>query len=460
MKISDNKYNIDEYLPDGAKYILEQLQLHHHSAWIVGGCVRDFLMKKKPSDWDICTNALPEEILLIFKKTIPTGIKHGTISVLENGDVYEVTTLRIDGEYGDNRRPDQVIFTKDIEMDLSRRDFTMNSIAMDVLGQITDPFKGSEDISLNIIRCVGDPDKRFKEDGLRMLRALRFKAQLHFAIDETTANGIRKNHLLIKNISSERIKSELEKILLSENPGDIYGLHDFGLLDSIMPELIPSIHTYQTNTFHEQTVAAHTAKALKASPSSPIIRWAVLFHDIGKPNRMTVDEAGTTHFYGHEKESVQLSKAIMERLHFSNEYIEKISKLILLHDLWIEPTERSVRRAINKISEELFPLFLELKKADISGQHPRYVEDRLRRIPEIENILEGIKLKNQCFSLKNLKVNGTDLIQLGITPGIQIGNILNELLEMVLDEPALNTAEALLEKAKSLKDQEHERTET
>lgn len=458
MKTMNDFEATKKHIPDNVKRIIDRLSEFNHRSWLVGGCVRDLILEKVPVDWDICTSALPEEIISIFEKTVPTGIKHGTITVIINdgtngaNEAFEVTTLRIDGVYKDNRRPESVVFTKDIEHDLARRDFTMNSIALDINGEYVDPFGGIEDIEAQLIRSVGDPDKRFNEDGLRMIRAIRFHAQLGFEIHEATIAAIKKNASLINNISPERIKIELEKIITSENPGLIYSMSDFGLLEHIIPELLPSITTYQNNTFHEQTVAVHTSRAMKAADDSPLIRWAVLFHDIGKPNMMTMDDNGVTHFYGHEKESSILAEHIMRRLKFSREYMDKIVKLILVHDLRIEPTEKSIRRAVNRISEELFPLFIKIKKADISGQHPRYYEERLKRIPEIETLLANAIEKHECFSLRSLHVNGSDIIKLGFKPGREIGEILNQLLELVLDDPELNKYEILIEKARELKD--------
>lgn len=450
MKTLDSFEKMKEHIPTKVNFIFKELEASGKKGWLVGGCVRDLLMDKIPCDWDICTTALPEEIISIFKKTVPTGIKHGTVTVIENKESYEVTTLRIDGDYIDNRRPDSVVFTEAIESDLARRDFTMNSIAIDMDGVITDPFGGIHDISIGLIKSVGNADTRFKEDSLRMLRAIRFKAQLDFEIDKDTEESIRTNAKLIKNISSERIKIEIEKTITSKNPGLIFTFNDYGLLEQIMPELLPSITTYQTNTFHEQTVAVHTARALKASDSSPLIRWAVLFHDIGKPNVMTVGDDGVTHFYGHEKESAILAERIMKRLKFPRDFMEKIVKLILVHDLRIEPSEKSVRKAICRISEELFPFFIEIKKADISGQHTRYY-DRFKRIPEIESILESVREKNECYSLKDLNIDGNDLLKLGIKPGPHVGKMLGLLLDIVIDDPALNKKEILIEKVKEIK---------
>lgn len=438
------KYNESISIPQKVQYILDTLQERGHKAFVVGGCVRDCILGKVPIDWDIATDAVPEQVKQFFPKTVDTGIKHGTVTVIIDGITFEVTTYRIDGEYLDFRKPDSVIFTSSIEEDLSRRDFTINAIAYNLSEGIVDPFGGILDIEAGVIRTVGDPDKRFREDALRMLRAVRFSAQLGFSIDDGTMKSIERNSQLMENISGERIRDELTKILLSSNPFCFSLLMDTKLIRHTLPEFESCFLTDQNNPYHAYNVAMHTLHSVANIERDRILRWTMLFHDIGKPGMKTTDGKGIDHFYNHQQLSVKLSKAAMLRLRFDKKSMDRILLLVKFHDMTIKTEYMSVRRAMCKVGEDLFEDLLKVIEADKKAQNPKLLEERNKKFARLWEIYKDIREKGQCTSLKALAVNGDDLIALGIKPGKGIKELLDGLLEKVIAEPELNTKERLL----------------
>jgi tRNA nucleotidyltransferase (CCA-adding enzyme) len=435
-------------LPEEAFQIIQVLNKNGHRAHVVGGCVRDSILGRKPGDWDITTSAKPETVKTLFPKTIDTGIKHGTVSVLLKGKRFEVTTYRIDGEYVDNRRPDCIEFTTSIVLDLSRRDFTINAIAYHPLEGLIDPFNGLMDIKNRIIKTVGNACDRFKEDALRMLRAIRFSAQLNFAIESATLEAMKSNNHLIQNISFERIRDELTKILISDHPDKFVLLKDTHLLEHIMPEFCACFETPQKNPYHVYNVAEHILKAVANIENEEVLRWIMLLHDIGKTITRTTDEMGIDHFYGHEEESVRISGKILRKLKFNKKSIDIILRLIKHHDRVIEPNVKAVRRAVSVVGKDIFEDLLKVKKADNQAQNPEFCQDRLKNLERIKNIFQNIKEKQECLGIKDLEINGHDLIALGYRQGKEIGIVLNRLLQTVLENPDMNSKDRLIQKAR------------
>lgn len=431
-------------VPPKVNHIIDVLQSNGYQAYVVGGCIRDCILGVEPGDWDIATDALPLALKQLFPRTVDTGIKHGTVTVLADGTGYEVTTYRVDGEYIDFRKPENVTFTKSITEDLSRRDFTINAMAYNPDRGLVDPFGGIQDIEARTIRTVGDPDKRFKEDALRMLRAVRFSAQLGFSVSEGTKASISKNHQLIANISAERIREELTKTLLSDNPLCFSLLMETKLIRYTLPEFEPCFSTVQNNPYHSYDVATHTLLSVSNIKKDKVLRWTMLLHDIGKPGTRTTDEKGIDHFYNHQMLSVKLSAEAMKRLRFDNRSTDRILQLIKHHDLHIKLEHKAVRKAISKVGEDVFPELLQVMEADKKAQNPSLMAERTVRFAKLWEIYNDIREKGQCTSLKSLAVNGDDLIALGMKPGREMKQQLGSLLERVIDQPELNNREALL----------------
>ena len=436
---------------DGAKAIIERLQLAGFEAYIVGGAVRDLVMGKTPHDYDITTSAKPAEIKSVFKRTIDTGIAHGTVTVVENGVGYEVTTFRTESGYADSRHPDSIDFVANIEEDLTRRDFTINAMCYNDLSGIIDRHGGQEDLKARLIRTVGNPERRFTEDALRMLRAVRFSAVLGFEIEEETANAIKKCAALIRKVSSERILGELNKILLSANPIYIGKLRELGLMHYILPELDVCFDTPQKNKYHIYDVGNHILHATAETKRDLILRWAALLHDIGKPICMSTDSNGIIHFYGHHKESASLASNVLRRLKMDNDSQRDIIALIENHDVRIEPTPPAVKRMLAKVGDKLFLKLLSLQISDNRAKNEKYLTDKLNRIEAVRKVYENVLAEGQPYMLSDLVVNGRDLIKLGFKAGREIGDTLKILLGEVLISPELNTREHLLKRAKEIK---------
>ena len=431
-------------LPEKVNTIIKTLQAHGYEAYAVGGCVRDSILGRIPDDWDITTSATPQETKALFHRTFDTGIEHGTITVLIEKDAFEVTTYRVDGEYEDSRHPKEVTFTRCLKEDLLRRDFTINAMAYNDTEGLVDIFGGIEDLEKKVIRCVGNARERFGEDALRIMRAVRFAAQLGFEIEEDTKAGIIEIAPTLANISAERIQVELIKMMVSPNPTLLRKAYELGITKIILPEFDAMMETKQETPHHMYDVGEHTLKAIESVRADKVLRLTMLFHDIAKPKRKTVDEQGVAHFKMHDVEGAEMTKQILRRLKFDNDTMNKVVKLVQYHDYRMPAKPTNVRRAMNKIGEELFPYYLEVRMADTLAQSDYMREEKLQNLEEICACYEEILEKSECVSLKTLAVTGKDLIADGMEPGKEIGRVLGILLEHVLDDPSLNQKEILL----------------
>lgn len=437
-------------IPTAANELIHTLQKNGYSAYVVGGCVRDSILGRKPNDWDICTSATPDEMLEIFKdrKIIETGLQHGTVTVVVDGEPFEITTYRIDGEYSDNRRPDTVTFTDKLVEDLRRRDFTINAMAYNDTEGLIDPFNGLEDIKYQKIQCVGSAKERFGEDALRILRAIRFAAQLDFSIMSGTDWEIHRQYKSLENISIERICSEFCKIASTDNfcvelllYKDVFSL--------FIPELKDMFDFPQNNPWHIYNVFDHTIHAIEHCESDDlIVRLAVFFHDFGKPHSYQDGENGVRRFTGHWEVGANMTDNIMKRLRFDNDTRNKVVSLVYYHDLSIK-NRKDIKKLLNIIGVEQFERLLEIKRADAKAHNPIYVKERIENIDNIEQIFNEIVINDECFSLKKLDINGSDLISIGYKPGKELGIILQELLDCVIEEEIYNNKEDLLRLAKN-----------
>lgn len=419
------------------------------AAYLVGGCVRDYIMGNAAHDFDITTDARPEQIKAVFQSytTLDFGMQHGTITVVLAGLSIEITTFRIDGEYLDNRRPAQVMFSDSLEADLARRDFTINAVAYNIIDGFQDFFGGSVDINNKLIRAVGQADKRFAEDALRILRGLRFAAVFGFAIERETARAMFANKELLKNISVERIFVEFKKLLCGKQAAGI--LNEFiEIFAVIIPELLPMKGFAQHNPYHSYDVLTHTLKAVANVDSQAHLRLAALFHDIGKPATFTRGEDGIGHFYGHMNVSTNLTEAILTRLHADNETKKKVVTLVKYHDTQIIAEEKYVKRWLHKLGITAFNDLLALKKGDMIGQKGNINDPRLAGLLELERLAQQVVATGEAFNLKSLAVSGHELLELGIPQGQQLGIILNRLLELVIEGELVNKREELIKYVK------------
>lgn len=435
-------------LPRKVIMIINNLTLHGYEAFAVGGCVRDSILCRRPEDWDITTSAKPEEIKRLFRRTVDTGIEHGTVTVMIGKDGFEVTTYRVDGLYEDSRHPREVTFTTNLEEDLKRRDFTINAMAYNDEIRLVDVFGGMQDLNHHLIRCVGDPMERFSEDALRILRAVRFSAQLAFPIEPGTADAVRALAPTLKNISAERIQVELVKLLTSDHPELIQDAYELGITKIILPEWDEMVGVGQNTPHHKYDVADHTLHALKNVKKSKILRLTMLFHDMGKPSMKTTDEKGRDHFKGHALVSEEIARKVLRRLKFDNETVKTVTRLVCYHDYRIEATPQNVRRAMNRIGVELFPYYLAVRMADVKAQSPYKRRAKIENIVEMRKIYQETLIHGHCVTLRQLAVSGRDLMKLGMQPGREMGDMLNELLELVLDEPEFNEKEKLCDYVK------------
>jgi len=429
-------------IPVPVKTILSILEESGYTAHCVGGCVRDALLGREPNDWDVTTSAKPERVMELFAgQAIPTGVQHGTVTVQAGGMSVEVTTHRKDGLYLDNRRPSCVDFSASLEEDLARRDFTVNAMAMDLRGTLTDLFGGREDLSAGVIRCVGDPEQRFREDGLRIIRALRFSAQLGFSVDRETSAAIRACRELLRNIAAERLEVELTKLLCGKRMLDVL-LGYPEVLGVIMPEILPAVGFDQRNRHHCYDVWEHTARATAAVEADSVLRWTMLLHDLGKPDSFVLDEKGSGHFYGHSEKSVFFAAGILERLKMDHKRRDQILTLIRWHDSALYPSEKCVRRALRKFGEQGLFQLIAVQRADNLAQHPAYLQKQLH-LDSVEQLTATVLQQKQCFSLAQLAVKGNDLTELGIK-GKSVGLLLHKLLGYVVDGVCDNEKSALL----------------
>lgn len=431
-------------MPQHVKFIIETLESAGFEAYAVGGCVRDSLLGRKPNDWDITTSAKPLETKALFKRTFDTGIKHGTISVLLDKEIYEVTTFRIDGEYEDARHPKEVVFTSKLKEDLLRRDFTINAIAYNDRVGLVDMYGGVDDLKNKVIRCVGFARDRFSEDALRILRAVRFAAQLEFGIEKETESAIVELADTLSKISVERIQTELVKMLISNHPEYIKKAWELGITKVILPEFDVMMDTPQNNPNHCYSVGEHTVNVLKLVPNDKVLRLAALFHDIGKPATRITDESGVDHFKNHPQEGAKIAHNIFRRLNFDNDTDSKVCRLVLYHDWTIGAVPEHIRRYINRIGEDSFPGIFTLNEADINAQSQYRKDEKIDNLSSLKKAYENVVKEGQCVSLKTLKVTGKDLINAGIEAGPGLGDILKNMLLLVLDEPDKNDKEYLL----------------
>lgn len=429
-------------IPQNVRSVLKALESAGHEAWCVGGCVRDALLGRAPEDWDVTTSALPEETLALFDgRARPTGLRHGTVTVGTEGGGVEVTTYRVDGAYRDHRRPESVTFTRSLEEDLARRDFTVNAMALGLRGELRDPFGGQGDLERGLLRCVGDPDRRFQEDALRILRGLRFAGTLGLEIEAQTAAAMERNRAALGDIAPERIWTELVKLLQGAWAGRVLEQHP-AVLGAFWPEILPMVDLDQRNIHHCYDVWRHSVAAMAATPPIPALRCAALLHDVGKPPAFTLDGQGVGHFYGHANLSEALAEGMLRRLRVPNGFRERVTRLIAWHDREIQRTERGVGRALRRLGEEELRLLLQLKRADNLAQAPAF-QGRQAEIALAEEILDRLLAREACFSLKQLAVRGDDLLALGLR-GPAVGQALEALLSRVVDGELPNDREALL----------------
>ncbi len=436
-------------LPHQVWQVIDRLEGQGFEAYIVGGCLRNTLLGLPVNDWDMTTSAKPEEMKRCFfdLRTVDTGIKHGTLTVLIDGMALEITTFRNDGEYLDNRHPSEVTFSRSIEEDLCRRDFTVNAMAYHPARGLVDLFGGRADLQARSIACVGDPEKRFCEDGLRILRALRFAAVLDFSIDPETARAIHACRHLLENIAAERIREEFCKLICGS--GAVRILREYhDVIAVFLPELERCVGFAQNTKYHCYDVFEHTLEALREAPKELVTRLAVLFHDIGKPLCYTEDEAGG-HFKGHGDLGMSLTEGIMKRLRFDNQRISRVTRLVEFHDREIPATEQSVKRLMNRMSDADISILMEVKRCDRLA-HAKGYRETSRVLTEIPRLVQEIRAQNACLTLKELQIGGEELIALGIPKGKEIGRILNSLLESVLDGELANDREMLLQRAEVL----------
>lgn len=442
--------NFEIRLPGQVADIIHTLQRAGFEAYAVGGCVRDSILGREPDDWDITTSAKPEQVKALFGRTVDTGIKHGTVTVLKDRTGYEVTTYRIDGEYEDGRHPKDVVFTASLEEDLKRRDFTINAMAYNEEQGLVDLFDGIGDIERKVLRCVGDPAERFREDALRMMRAVRFSAQLGYEIEERTEEAMAKLAGTLEKISAERIATELVKLLVSDHPEKLRTCWETGMTAVFFPEFDRMMETGQNNPHHCYSVGEHTIRSLMEVRADRVLRLAMLLHDSGKPVTKTTDEAGIDHFHGHVQESARIAKRLLRRLKFDNDTTDRVVRLVSAHDVWILPDAKHMRRAMNRLGEDLFPELFEVKEADMKAQSLYERKEKENLLLQLRQIYEEVKAAGACVTLKDLAVNGSDLIAAGMRPGKELGVVLKALLEEVLEDPSCNERDRLLKRAKEL----------
>lgn len=423
--------------------LVSRLEKKGYTAYLVGGCVRDLLLKKIPKDWDIATSALPEELLKIFEdfKIIPSGIKHGTVSLVKNRKVYEITTFRSPLNITSEERS--------IVTDLKARDFTINSMAYSFKDGILDPNNGESDLKSRLIKAVGNPDERFMEDPLRLLRAIRFSSALGFEIEGSTRKSIIKNAVLIKKVSMERIRDEFSRIII----GDVYYLRELiamGLLQQFIPEFSRLVGCEQHNPHHYLDVSEHTLMAMEEAEPDLVLKLAMLLHDIGKPFTKSADKEGIDHFYNHTVIGGEMTEKILKRLHYSLSIIKKVVLLVRFHDIEIGLSKRGVRKAISKIGIENFPLLMKVKTADAKAQSVFYLNDKLNKISTLDALFEDVIRDSIAIKIKDLAIDGNDLISLGFSSGKEIGQVLKALLDIVIDDPSINQRDLLMKLAVSV----------
>ncbi len=431
-------------IPDNVHKIIKVLSENDFKAYLIGGCVRDLLLKKTPSDWDVATDALPDQVIDLFHKTAPTGIKYGTVTVLGSVNV-EVTTFRQESSYRNQRHPDEIEFSGSLETDTARRDFTVNGLAMDAKGEVQDHVGGLSDLKLRTIRAIGDPCERFSEDALRLMRAIRLTCQLNFSIESHTLNAIKRHAKLIRNIGKERIRDEFSKIVLCSRPSQsIRLMQQTGLLKHIMPELDRCAGFDQDNKYHDKDVFEHLLATIDLVPPKSTLRLASLMHDIGKPlTRVKGAKPGESSFHGHDKKSAEITQEILSRLRFDKNTVETVTILVQEHmSRFNEPGKKlkGVKQLINRVGKDNLNDLLMLQEADIKASAPPFDFSKLARL---KKAVDKVLNEKQPLNVKDLAINGNDLIKWGMSTGPDLGNMLNNMVELVLTDPSLNTREDL-----------------
>lgn len=447
-------------IPEKVAYIIEKLMDNGFEAYAVGGCVRDTILGRIPEDWDITTSAKPDEVKSIFPRTIDTGIIHGTVTAMIDREGFEITTYRLDGEYEDNRHPKNVEFTSNLKEDLKRRDFTINAMAYNYKEGLVDCFGGINHIESKTITCVGNPEDRFDEDALRILRAVRFAGQLGFHIEEKTKKSMKNKVENLKNISAERIRVELDKLFRSNHAQLIEEAYKTHITKVVLPEFDKMMLTEQNNPHHIYNVGVHCMKSVCLlnewyknqdnydKKIHTVLAWTMLLHDVGKPACKKTDKQGIDHFYGHDEVGANIAKGILKRLKFDNFTISLVVRLIRWHDYRMKPEDKNVRRGANKIGADIMSYLFVVQKMDILAQNPEKAEEKLTRLEAVKNCYEKILQREECLAIKDLKLNGNDLMEAGMKPGKQIGEALSYLLEVVLEQPDINEKEKLLDVCK------------
>ena len=438
-------------LPEHVKQIIHRLQQEGYDAFAVGGCVRDTLLGRTPQDWDITTSAQPQVVKSLFSHTIDTGIAHGTVTVMLDHIGYEVTTYRIDGEYEDARHPKSVTFTGNLVEDLKRRDFTINAMAYNDETGIVDEFDGIKDLQDGVIRCVGVAHDRFSEDALRMLRAVRFAAQLGFSIEDQTRQAAADLAENLRKVSAERIQTELVKLLVSAHPEEMRTVYELGLSRVFLPEFDRMMETPQITKHHCYSVGEHTIHAMQEVPADKVLRLTMLLHDVAKPVCVTTDADGQNHFKGHPAEGAEMARKILRRLKFDNETTALVCLLVRYHDDRPAVSQRNVRRAMSRIGTDNMQRLFAVKRADTLAQSMYERDQKLVYIDAYEQAYRQICEEEQCVQKKDLAINGRDLIAQGMHTGKELGKVLDILFEKVLDDPKRNTKEQLLKLAEQIR---------
>lgn len=459
-------------IPKNVTFILKTLEQNGYEGYAVGGCVRDTVLGREPGDWDITTSARPEQVKALFRRTIDTGIRHGTVTVMLGEEGYEVTTYRMDGEYADHRHPAEVIFTPDLTEDLKRRDFTINAMAYNPETGIVDKFDGMGDMERKCIRCVGDARERFGEDALRMLRGIRFAGQLLFEIERETLSAIREKAPTLVNVSAERIRTELTKLLVSDGADRLLLAVDTGLSRYFLPELDRMLATPQKNPHHVYDVGNHSIRAVQhinelwkenrglGEKAHVALVYAALLHDVAKPDCRQTDEKGVDHFYSHNELGAKRATEILRRLKFDNDTTHMVSKIIKHHDTrhenclidgkYSNKGKKAMRRLMNRVGTDAMPLLFLLQEADLLAQGDYRREEKLAKLAAGKRCYEEISEAGEAVAIKDLAIGGREIIRLGVKPGPEIGEILQELLTRVLENPEKNTPEELIQIAKML----------
>lgn len=432
-------------LPPFVADAIKRIETAGFEAVAVGGCVRDMLAGKTPHDYDIATSATPDEICAVFsgERLIETGLQHGTVTVLLSGEPLEITTYRKDGAYSDGRHPDEVVFSRNLSDDLSRRDFTVNAMAFHPTRGVTDLFGGQADLKTGVLRAVGEPRVRFSEDALRVLRGLRFAAQHGFSIEPQTAAAMRAMRDTLSPVSAERIYAEMTAFLCGKDVTRVL-LTFPEIVCAVVPELKDTVGFSQNNRHHIHTVYAHIARVVGNVPATPALRWAALLHDCGKPACATVDAAGESHFTGHPQESAKRAEAVLSRLRADNRTKAAVLELIELHDLRTPPTEKAVKRLLSKVGETRFFELCDLATADRKAQNPAFFAPSKAREDAVRDLGKKLLSEQSCLTLAELAVSGDDLLSAGIPAGKELGDTLRRLLDLVLDGECENTKEELL----------------